>query len=209
MAENEQNDTSVRIRRPDGGISRFDEIVTPHPVAAFLFRRRTLIVLVGMLAMLPWAAPKPLMFAAGMTLVVLAEALRIWAAGTIHKTEELTTGGPYAYVRHPLYVGSTLHAIAFGLISGRWESFVFIIPPFLLLYSAAVGVEESMLRKLFGEQYEAYSRRVPRFIPRLRAPEPGHGHFDWRQVLANKEYINILWIVVLTGLFVVRLVGGG
>ena len=46
-------------RRPDGNIPSFDEIVTPHPVVAFLFRRRTFIVLLAILAMLPWADPKP------------------------------------------------------------------------------------------------------------------------------------------------------
>src|SRR4051812_27460562 len=90
----------IAIRRPDGAITRFDEIVTPHPVVAFLFRRRTFLVLLGMLAMVPWAEPKPAWLAAGIGLAILAEMLRLWAAGTIHKSEELTTGGPYAFVRH-------------------------------------------------------------------------------------------------------------
>src|SRR5438105_8628263 len=90
------------VRGPSGSKSRFDEIVTPHPLVAFLFRRRTFLVLLGMLALVPFATPSPRGLAVGMGLMVLAEALRIWAAGTIHKTEELTTGGPYGYVRHPL-----------------------------------------------------------------------------------------------------------
>jgi protein-S-isoprenylcysteine O-methyltransferase Ste14 len=193
------------FRKPDGAIARFDEIVTPHPVVAFLFRRRTFLVLLGILAMVPFAHPNPGMLIAGLVLALFAEACRIWSAGTIHKTAELTTAGPYAYVRHPLYVGSFLHAVAYSLMSGRWESFLFAIPLFLLLYSAAVSTEEAMLHKLFGERYAEYCRRVPRFIPRLRAAQGGHGRFAWQQVWLNKEYVNLIWMVVLIGLFVARL----
>jgi protein-S-isoprenylcysteine O-methyltransferase Ste14 len=199
---------TASVRNAGGSIARFDEIVTPHPVAAFLFRRRTLIVLLAMVWLAFFARPTSGPLAVGFVLAVVAEAWRIWSAGTIHKTETLTTGGPYAYVRHPLYVGSFVHAVAFCLMSGRWESFLVVPPLFAALYGAAVAIEEAMLRKLFGEQYEAYSRRVPRFIPRLRAAEPGHGRFDWRQVMANKEYVNIIWIIMLSSLFAFRLISG-
>src|SRR5689334_9344828 len=89
----------------------FDRIAPPHPVMVFLFRRRTLLIQLTTLALLATARPQPSLFAFGLALAVLAEAWRIWAAGTIHKVEELTTGGPYAHVRHPLYVGSFVHAI--------------------------------------------------------------------------------------------------
>jgi protein-S-isoprenylcysteine O-methyltransferase Ste14 len=193
------------LRRSDGALAHFDEIVTPHPVVAFLFRRRTFLVLLGILIMAATARPQPAMLAAGVVLAILAEAWRIWAAGTIHKTEELTTGGPYALVRHPLYVGSFLHAIAYCLMSGMWQSFLFALPIFLVLYSAAVSTEEAMLRKLYGPAYDEYSRRVPRFVPRLGGWSGGSGRFQWDQVRENKEYINIVWVVVLTSLFVLRL----
>ena len=192
-------------RRPDGNIPSFDEIVTPHPVVAFLFRRRTFIVLLAILAMLPWSQPKPGMFAAGITVAILAEAWRIWAAGTIHKTEELTTAGPYAFVRHPLYVGSFLHAVAYALMSGHWISFAVIIPLFMLLYGAAVSTEEAMLCKIFGHRYVEYCRRVPRFIPRLGIPPRGDGAFSWRQAMANKEYVNVIWMLLLSSLFILRM----
>lgn len=193
-------------RRADGNIPRFDEIVTPHPVVAFLFRRRTFIVLLAILAMVPWAQPRPGMFAVGIAVAVLAEAWRIWAAGTIHKTEELTTGGPYAFVRHPLYVGSFLHAVAYCFMSGHLLSFAVGIPLFVLLYGAAVSTEEAMLCKIFGERYVDYCRRVPRFVPRLGRAHPGEGSFSWRQVAANKEYVNVIWMLLLSGLFIWRMI---
>lgn len=199
---------TVSVRKPGSRIPDFNEIVSPHPVVAFLFRRRTLIVLLAMVWLTFFARPEPLGFAIGLTLAILGEAWRIWAAGTIHKTETLTTGGPYAHVRHPLYVGSLAHAVAYCFMSGRWESFLIVPPLFAALYGAAVATEEAMLGKLFPEEYEAYSRRVPRFFPRFKAPEPGRGRFDWRQVRANKEYVNIIWMVVLCGLFAYRLLTG-
>ncbi len=195
----------VNVRKPGGSISNFDEIVTPHPVVAFLFRRRTFIVLLGVLALVLWARPGPAMLLAGFLLAVLAEAWRIWAAGTIHKTEALTTGGPYAHVRHPLYVGSFLHSLAYCFMSGHWHSFLWVPPLFFIVYGAAVYTEEAMLHKIFGEQYAAYSQRVPRFIPRITPARPAHGRFDWRQVRANKEYVNVIWVALLSGLFVLRL----
>ncbi len=197
---------SISLRNEDGALTPFDEIVTPHPVVAFLFRRRTAIVLLGIVLMVPWARPKTEMLAIGVVLALLAECWRVWAAGTIHKTEELTTGGPYAFVRHPLYVGSFLHAVAYCFMSGRWESFLFAIPLFLLLYSAAVSTEEAMLHKIFPRKYEEYCRRVPRFVPRIAKPHSGEGCFSWKQVMANKEWVNIAWMVVLTALYVWKLV---
>jgi hypothetical protein len=47
---------------------------------------------------------------------------------------------------------------------------------------------------------------VPRFVPRLRRPEPGNGRFEWKQVWANKEHINLIWVAGITLLFVGRLV---
>lgn len=196
------------LRTADGRKANFDDIVTPHPVIGFLFRRRTLIVLLFMLALVPVAKPISWMLGVGMGLAVLAEAWRIWSAGTIHKTEELTTGGPYGFVRHPLYVGSFLHAVGFCFMSGHWWSFLLVPVIFLPLYGAAVSTEEAMLTKIYGDQYRDYMRRVPRFVPRLKKPEPGHGHFDWRQVMANKEYVNIIWVVVISSLFVYRLITG-
>jgi protein-S-isoprenylcysteine O-methyltransferase Ste14 len=207
VAEPEAAEEFTLPSQPKGS-KRFDEIVTPHPVVAFLFRRRTFIVLLAVAALVFLAKPNAAWLGIGVTLAVLAEAWRIWAAGTIHKSQEVTTGGPYAYVRHPLYVGSFLHSLAYCFMSGRWESFLLVPPLFFLVYGAAVSTEEAMLHTLFGEQYGEYCKRVPRFFPRLGGRQPGNGQFSWAQVWWNREWINILWVVLLSTLFAVRLVLG-
>src|SRR3954464_15635836 len=44
----------------------------------------------------------------GAAVGALGEALRIWAAGHLEKGREVTTTGPYAFTRHPLYLGSSI-----------------------------------------------------------------------------------------------------
>ena len=55
----------------------------------------------------------------GLPLVILGEGLRTWAAGNLIKDETLTVGGPYAFVRNPLYLGSLLSGVGFMLIVGE------------------------------------------------------------------------------------------
>jgi protein-S-isoprenylcysteine O-methyltransferase Ste14 len=87
-------------------------------------------------------------------------------------TERLVVGGPYRYVRNPMYlaVGATIAGQALAL--GQ---------PILLLYSAAFAVavvsfvrwyEEPTLGRQFGEQYETYRREVPAWWPRRRPWAP-------------------------------------
>ena len=66
-----------------------------------------------------------------------------------------------------------------------------------------------VLRKIFGPRYEDYSARVPRFMPRLGRPHEGSGAFSWAQVAENKEYVNVIWVVILSSLFVLKLMWGG
>src|SRR5207248_4105347 len=126
---------------------------------------RTFFLLLGAVAMLIWARPRPVPFACGALLALAGEALRIWAAGTIHKSRKVTVTGPYAWVRHPLYVGSFLIMAGYALMCGRWEALVVGLPIFVLFHGAAVVVEEKMLLVLFGKDYADFSRRVPRLIP--------------------------------------------
>ena len=92
-------------------------------------------------------------------------------------TEQLVIGGLYRYVRNPMYLA--LQAI----IIGQW---LFLDRPVLLAYSAAVlaataafarWYEEPALARQYGEQYAAYRREVPGWLPRLRLrPRPGERH---------------------------------
>lgn len=78
----------------------------------------------------------------------------------------LVTHGPFALVRHPLYLGLQVAAVG-GLLLYRTWTFVFVTVNFLALVIRAKQ-EEQALAMEFGEQWDAYVRRVPAWIPRFR-----------------------------------------
>ncbi|MEX2049559.1 MAG: isoprenylcysteine carboxylmethyltransferase family protein [Gemmatimonadota bacterium] len=109
----------------------------------------------------------------GVCLTVLGLGVRAWAAGTIRKDEALTTTGPYAYARHPLYLGSFLIGIGLGIAGGHWIWPVGVATYFALVYSPTIREEAERLTELFGHRYVHYARRVPALVPRLRPYAPG------------------------------------
>jgi len=67
------------------------------------------IVLYALVAgLLAFARPTSGVFAVGVALIGIGEGLRLWATGHLQKNQELTTSGPFAYVRNPLYLGTLL-----------------------------------------------------------------------------------------------------
>ena len=99
-----------------------------------------------------------LAFAVGIGLV--GECLRFWAAGHLEKGVEITTSGPYRWMKHPLYVGSSLLGAAFAVASRHMGASVLILLYVAGLLSTAARVEEANLRTKFGPAYERYASGV-------------------------------------------------
>ena len=78
---------------------------------------------------------------------------------------QLVTTGPYAIVRHPMYVGLALAAWGALLIYFTWTAVYFAVFAPMLAFRAYR--EEQALSAEFGEQWREYCKRVPAFIPRL------------------------------------------
>lgn len=123
----------------------------------------------------------------GLVLVLAGLVLRSWAAGTLHKWEQLTTVGPYKIIRHPLYVGSFMIMLGFCELIDDPENIFFILGPFLLLYLLKIRSEERKLSQRFGDQWTAYAESTPRFFPR-RLPSNILPNWNLRQWLGNREY---------------------
>ncbi len=111
--------------------------------------------------------------------------LREWAAGFLggavrsSQTEAtvFVTAGPYAYVRHPIYLASLLLGLTFGLMSGLWYSYPIILALFGFLYFQIVPYEESFLLAKFGRTYKEYQRAVRALIPTPSARKVKTGIF--------------------------------
>lgn len=81
----------------------------------------------------------------------------------------LLTQGIYSRLRHPRYVEVTLWVLGYALFANYLGAYVVLALSVPLILGVVV-LEERELRQRFGEAYEAYCRRVPRFIPRRRPP---------------------------------------
>jgi protein-S-isoprenylcysteine O-methyltransferase Ste14 len=125
----------------------------------------------------------------GLPVSILGLALRAWAAGHLEKNTTLADGGPYAYVRNPLYIGTLLTAAGLVIASRRWELGVLFAAVFLLIYLPVVELEEQHLRKLFPD-YEAYASRVPKLFPRIG--QSNAKPFRWSVYKKNQEYQALL-----------------
>ncbi len=138
-----------------------------------------------------FARPTPRLLLIGLVMAVVGACIRGWAAGTIHKERELTTTGPYAFTRNPLYVGSFLIGAGVTAAGGQW---VFVVL-FLLFYAGVYGRtmqgEAELLTELFGDRFRHYQANVLAVVPRLtpyRAPDGAGAGFRWEQYRRNREW---------------------
>jgi protein-S-isoprenylcysteine O-methyltransferase Ste14 len=118
-------------------------------------------------------APRSEGLVVALPLIVLGGGLRGWGAGHLVKNHQLTITGPYAHLRHPLYLGTILIATGFGIWVGGWWTLVVLAllwPWFALHYFPRKERSESMrLEAAHGERFDRYRSQVPALWPRLRA----------------------------------------
>ncbi len=143
--------------------------------------------------------------------------LRAVASGHITKNAALTTFGPYAYTRNPLYLGSLILGAGFAVAALNWWVLPLLAFLFVAIYLPVIRSEEEFLRTNFPE-YAEYARRVPRLLPRLsaeRSPVPqaasaaGQGAFSRERYLQHREYNAAIGTVLMITALVVKLMWGG
>lgn len=83
----------------------------------------------------------------------------------LYKEHKLVTSGPFAFVRHPLYIGVILTAIGALLIFKTWAMAIFTPMSFVVIGRAER--EEELLKQEFGSEWEAYKAKVPKWIPKV------------------------------------------
>ncbi len=135
------------------------------------------------------ARPQPNLYAIGLPMIALGEVLRIWAAGHLRKNGEVTTTGPYAYVKNPLYLGTLLILTGLCLSASQWVIWVASAALFVLYYAPFKKRREAdRLREIFGSVWDEYDHAVPDYIPRLHPYKKRGAHlWEWSRVVANSE----------------------
>lgn len=137
------------------------------------------------------AKPTAISILIGTALIVPGLVVRALASGHVQKNEQLTTSGPYAYTRNPLYLGSLILAAGFALAARSWWVAIAMAVFFLAVYMPVIRAEEAFLRQRFP-QFESYAREVRRLLPRLTAVADGHGAFSWELYWRHREYDALL-----------------
>ena len=79
---------------------------------------------------------------------------------------KLILSGPYRYTRNPQYIGDSLNAIAFMLLTNSWMVWIIAILGIILNWLAPFA-EEPWLEEKFGDSYRTYKQSVPRFFGRI------------------------------------------
>ena len=145
-----------------------------------------------------FADPSLWSLAAGSSIIIAGAALRTWSSGYVKKNRELSMDGPYAYVRHPLYLGNFLLGLGFSIMANRWFLIIAFFVIFYALYASVIHEEEQTLHRTFGQAYKDYSKIVPPFIPRMGGGGPRTGRFTWALVRQHREPQT--WLGILAGI---------
>ena len=146
----------------------------------------------------------------GILLALLGETLRCWANGYVGHVKvnwtqtwrhdppigRLITAGPYAYVRHPLYLGTFLIGLGFCMTAQRLSVALGALAFFLIVYPRKAQAEEAILLHERGAAYQDYQRAVPRWLPAVRRYPDRQGQWSWRGIRASRELKTLAWVVV-------------
>jgi protein-S-isoprenylcysteine O-methyltransferase Ste14 len=157
----------------------------------FFARQRVRIGYLLAVVVLFLSRPEPLPILIGACVGLLGLAIRTYAAGYLHKQAVLTTTGPYARTRNPLYFGSSILALGAAIAMNSWLSAALLLFYFALVYTLVMRREEIELRGHHGAEFDAYAKSVPLFFPHLTAPEQPPAPaatFSWSQYRKNHEY---------------------
>jgi protein-S-isoprenylcysteine O-methyltransferase Ste14 len=138
----------------------------------------------------------------GMSVASCGEAIRIWAAGHLHKSREVTASGPYRFVAHPLYLGSSVMAIGLAIASASLIVTVLIAVYLVTTLTAAIKSEEAFLRRAFGDQYDLYRAGVE--AKRRAGGAALRRRFSLAQAIANREYRAVIGMVLAMLLLVLK-----
>jgi protein-S-isoprenylcysteine O-methyltransferase Ste14 len=143
--------------------------------------------------------------ALGALLIVPGLLIRALASGHVRKNEALATSGPYAYTRNPLYLGSLLMGIGFGIASRSWWVAVALVVMFFAIYVPVIRGEEKFLREKFPD-FEEYAQRVPRMLPRVTsafAKQPGG--FSLELYMKHREWNASLGAVAILAVLIAKM----
>lgn len=144
--------------------------------------------------------------------IILSEALRLWSVGFVgsatrtrgDSVPQLVHAGPYRYVRNPLYVANIIMYTCAGFVFGFTGLSVVIFLVSAVEYIFIVAFEEETLLRIFGDSYQNYCDRVPRWIPSLNPMIESTGQDFLIQRALRSEKSTFLSLSMMALLFILK-----
>jgi protein-S-isoprenylcysteine O-methyltransferase Ste14 len=128
----------------------------------------------------------------GLPIAALGEALRVWAAGHLEKSREVTRSGPYRWLRHPLYVGSSLMAAGLAVAAGSIVVAILVAVYMTSTITAAILTENAFLKQTFGADYAAWQAGT--LAPAVMR------RFSLERAVRNREYRALAGFLLIAAL---------
>jgi protein-S-isoprenylcysteine O-methyltransferase Ste14 len=165
-------------------------------VARTLARWRVPLGFVAAAVVFVLARPSWRSWSIGLAIALAGAAVRVWAAGHLEKSREITRSGPYRFIRHPLYAGSILLGIGFAVAAHTFLVGIIAVVYLGLTLTAAIRTEEAFLDQKFDGAYTTY---------RAGRAEPVMRRFSWTRVRANREYRAVMGLAVAFVLLILKI----
>ena len=150
------------------------------------------------------ARPTKTSLIAGALVLLPGLLLRGLASGHVQKDKQLTTSGPYAYTRNPLYLGSLMLAAGFAIAALSWTIVAIMLAMFAAIYIPVIAGEERYLRQTFPD-YDDYARYVPRMLFRLRPYGSQQSAYSSARYWGHREYQASIGCLVMLTILVIKL----
>ena len=141
-----------------------------------------------------------------LSLILLGLATRMYASGFVLKNKELSTTGPYALMRHPLYTGNIMILIGLCLINGFFWSFITAFIFLWFYYPTAIEYEDRKLKSLFPDTWEEWASMTPALIPKMDLKGTMNGKIfskldlrSWslkKSLVTNYEPVIVVYVLI-------------
>jgi protein-S-isoprenylcysteine O-methyltransferase Ste14 len=164
-------------------------------LAEALARRRVALGFVAGAITLVLARPTWSTWRIGLAIALAGEAIRVWAAGHLEKSREVTRSGPYRWSSHPLYLGSSIVAVGVVVAARSVIVAVFVGIYMAVTVGAAIAIEERFLRERFGTTYDDYKRGATS-VERA---------FSLERAMRNREYRAVAGMVLGFGILALKI----
>ncbi len=142
----------------------------------------------------------PFQIEAGYVIAIIGLLIRLMASGYVLKNKELSTTGPYSFVRHPLYTGNLALLTGLALINGLWWSFLVGFVFAVFYYPTAIEYEDRKLKQLFPVDWPQWANNTPALLPKINGGniKKGFSFKEWsfsKSLKSNYEPVIVIYVI--------------